>query len=184
MKAALAILLLFIASPLVAQEAAPQDAAKDLDKIEAELKAKPEEPELHAKKCQALFAAGKEQEAIDHGAVAMSKYIAAGNNQASIKLGSLKTKTHRVDVVFNMGKKERAKKREGIVRPYSFLQWTDEKTPKLVRTIDFELGCFGGEVATAAVGETTRQGHFNFGIVDPASDFATIKKKALEVLAD
>lgn len=172
--------LLLFASPLLAQEKSPAD----LEKIEADVKAKPDDPELHAKKCQALFAAGKEQEAIEHGAVAMKKFIAAGNNEASIKLGSIKTKTHRVDVVFNMGKRERATKRDGIVRPYSFLQFTDETTPKLVRTVDFELGYFGGKLATAAVGETTRQGHFNFGIVEPTSDYATIKKKALEALGD
>ena len=58
---------------------------------------------LHYKKCQALFAKGEEQEALDHAAVALAKFQAAGNNLAWMNLGSFTTKQHRIDVHYNMG---------------------------------------------------------------------------------
>ena len=175
----LTLLFAVLASPLLAADQPPPD----LDKIEAALKSAPDDPMLHYRKCQALFAKGKQQEAVDHAAVALAKFKAAGRNLAWMRLGSFTTKTHRVDVHYNMGPRERAEKKDGIVRPYSFRVWTKDTQPKLVRILDFELGCFDGKVMTAAVGETTSGAHANYGIVDPKSDFATIKKKVLEIIA-
>ena len=59
--------------------------------------------------------------------------------------------------------------------------WTTNSEPKLSRVLDFELGYLEGELISAAVGETTGQGHANFGVVDPKSDFAAIKKKVVEI---
>jgi hypothetical protein len=157
---------------------------RDLDDIEAALKSAPDDPMLHYRKCQALFATGKEQEALDHAAVALAKFKAAGNNLAWMGLGSFTTEKYRVDVHYNMGQRERAEKKDGIVRPYSFRVWTRDTDPKLVRILDFELGYFGGELLTAAVGEMTGTGHANFGIVDPKSEFAKIKKKVLEIIGE
>ena len=97
-------------------------------------------------------------------------------------LGSLTTNSYRIDVHYNMGKSKRAEKKDGIVRPYSFRVWTRGAEPSLVRILDFELAYFDGDLVSAAVGQTTSRGHANFGIVDPESDFATIKKKVLEII--
>lgn len=157
---------------------------RDLDDIEAALRSAPDDPMLHYRKCQALFAKGKEQEAVEHAAVALAKFRAAGNNLAWMRLGCFTTKKYRIDVHYNMGKTERAEKKDGIVRPYSFRVWTRDADPKLVRILDFELAYSDGELLTAAVGETTGTGHANFGIVDPTSEFATIKKKVLEIMGE
>jgi hypothetical protein len=174
----LLFLLLLVATPAGVQE----KPAEDLAKIEAELKAKPDDPVLHAKKCQALFAQGKEQEAVDHGTEAMAKFKAAKNKQASILLGEIKSKSKRIEVHFNMGPDERSDKPDGIVRPLRFKILKDGEKPTVSKVLDFELGYINGEALTAAVGITTDEGHGNYGILDPKSDFATIKKKVLEVV--
>ena len=130
-----AILYTLLVSPCLLAD----EPELDLKKIEAALKSKPDDPMLHYKKCQALFAKGEEQKAVDHAAVALAKFKAADNKLASMKLGSFATRSYRVDVHFNMGRKERAEKKDGIVRPYSFRVWTKDEKPELVRTIDFEL---------------------------------------------
>jgi len=178
MKLCALLLTLFISPTLLGDE-----PLRDLKKIEAALEQSPDDPMLHYRKCQALFADGKEQEAIDHGAVALSKFKLAKKDLAWIGLGSFKTKLYRVDVHYNMGPKERSEIKSGIVRPYSFRVWTLGDEPKLVQILDFELGYSDGKPITAAVGEMTRRGHANYGIVDPKSDYATVKKKILEVLA-
>ena len=178
MKTIFVVLAMLISSSVFAEE-----RPKDLKGIEAALKSSPDDPMLHYGKCQFLFKDGKEQEAIDHASVTMAKFILAKKELAWIRVGSIKTKEHRIDVHFNMGPKERVKPKDGIVRPYSFRVWTLGDEPDLVQVLDFEHGYSNGKVVTAAVGETTRRGHSNFGIVDPKSDFATVKKKVLEILA-
>jgi hypothetical protein len=173
------LLLAILALPLFAAD----EPLRDLDKIEAALKSSPDDPMLHYRKCQALFAKGKEQEAVDHAAVALAKFKAADSKLAWMGLGSITNGGYRIDVHYNMGASERAEKKDGIVRPYSFRVWTTNAEPKLVRILDFELAYFDGELISAAIGETTRERHANFGVVDPKSDFASIKKKVLEVIA-
>ena len=176
----LAVLLTALGTlPMFADDESPPD----LVKIEAALKSMPDDPMLHYRKCQALFAKGKEQEAIKHASVALEKFKAAHNDLAWMKLGSIKANKYKIDVHYNMGPKERAEKKDGIVLPYSFRVWTTDAEPKLVRTLDFELGYFGGERLTAAIGETKDGVHANFGIVDPDSDFSVVKKKVLEIVA-
>jgi hypothetical protein len=170
------LMLVLIVSPGVAQE------PPDLDKIEAELKKKPNDPMLNYRKAQALFAKGQEQEAIDQAAVALAKFKAAKNSLAWMLLGSIKEGNYKIDVHYNMGPKERADKKDGIVRPYSFRVWTTDAEPKLARVIDFEHAYFQGKLATAAVGEMQGRNHMNYGVLDPKSDFATVKKKVLEVV--
>lgn len=161
---------------------AADEPLRDLVKIEAALKAAPDDPILHYRKCQTLFAEGKEKEAVEHAAIALAKFKAAGNDLAWMKLGSFTTNGHNIDVHYNMGPKERAEKKDGIVRPYSFRVWSNGDEPKLVQILDFELAFFEGDLVSAAIGETTQEGHANFGIVDPKSDFATIKAKVLKII--
>jgi hypothetical protein len=179
MKTLAILLSAFLAFPLVAAE----EPRPDLDKIEAALKSTPDDPILHYRKCQALFANGKEQEAVNHASIALGKFKAAKNDLAWMKLGSIKAGKLRIDVHYNMGPSERAEKKDGIVRPYGFRVWTTDAEPKLVRTLDFELGYIDGELLTAAIGESRGRRHANLGILDPKSDFATVKKKILEVVA-
>jgi tetratricopeptide (TPR) repeat protein len=173
----LTLLVILLTPALLAAD----EALGDLEKIEAALRSAPDDLKLHYRKCRALFALGKEQEAIDHAAVALEKFKKAGNDLPWMLLGSLTTDAYRIDVHYNMGRQERAAKKDGIVRPYSFRVW-ELGEPKLVRILDFELAYIDGQLLSAAVGETTRAGHANFGIVDPKSDFATIKKKVLTIL--
>ncbi|MCX6906828.1 MAG: hypothetical protein NTY01_02170 [Verrucomicrobia bacterium] len=175
----LTLLLVAFTLPLLAVE----QPLRDLDKIEAALKSAPDDPMLHYRKCQALFAKGREQEAVDHAAVALAKFKAVNNDLAWMSLGFIRTEKFLVDVHYNMGPKERAEKKDGIVRPYSFRVWTPEPERKLVRILDFELAYLEGQVLTAAIGEMSQGRHLNFGIVDPKSDFASVKKKVLEIIA-
>lgn len=175
----LAILLAILATPMLLAE----EPLRDLKKIEAAIESSPDDPMLHYRKCLALFTAGKEQESITHAEVALAKFKLAENDLAWMRLGSFKTKNHRIDVHYNMGPKERSERRDGIVRPYSFRIWTLGDEPDLVQVLDFELAYSDGVVVTAAIGETTSSGHGNYGIVDPKSDFATIKKKVLDILS-
>ena len=99
---------------------------------------------LHYKKCRALFAIGKEQEAIDHAAVALSKFKGAKEELAWMLIGSIMTDDYKIDVHYNMGDRERADKKEGIVKPFSFRVWTKDDESKLVRILDFELAYFEG----------------------------------------
>jgi hypothetical protein len=159
-----------------------QDQPPDLDKIEAALKTKPEDPMLHYRKCQALFAKGMEQEAVDHAAVALAKFRVARNNLPWMLLGSFKTGQFKVDVHYNMGPGERNGIKDGILRPLSFRVWTSDAQPKLVRVLDFERAYLDNMVMSAAVGEMKGRNHSNYGTLDPKSDFATIKKKVIDVL--
>jgi hypothetical protein len=178
MKTLLALVALLAPSVLIAE-----DRPRDLKSIEAALKAAPDDPMLHYGKCRALFADGKEQEAINHAAITLGKFIQAKNDLAWLGIGSIKTERYRIDVHYNMGPKERAESKDGIVRPYSFRVWDAGDDPGLVHILDFELGYSEGKVVTAAIGEMTRQGHANYGVIDPKSDFATVKKKVLEILS-
>jgi hypothetical protein len=173
--------LLFLAISAFPLQAA-EYTEKSLAQIEAELKVSPEDPMLHYRKCQALFAQGKEDEAITHAAVAFEKFKAAKSRLAWMKIGTIKTEKHRIDVHYNMGEQERGGI-SSIVRPYSFRVWTTDAEPKLVRVIDFELGYSGGKVVTGAIGETTRDGtHINYGPADEKTTFATVKQKVLAIL--
>lgn len=176
----LTLLFAILALPLLAAD----EPLRDLDKIEAALKSTPDDPMLHYRKCQALFAKGKEQEAVDHAAIAFEKFKAAGSNLRWMGLGSIKTDKYMIEVHYNMGESERADKRDGIVRPISFRVWTTNAEPKLVRTLSFELAYLDGKVMTAAVGEMTMEGHANYGMFDPKSDFAAIKKRVLEIVKE
>jgi hypothetical protein len=173
------ILTLFALTAAIAE-----DPPRALDKIEAAIKASPDDPLLHHEKCRALFAKGEEQAAIDHAATAIAKFKAAKNDLKSMPIGTFKAGDRTVRVVVNMGRKEREAKKDGIVRPYSFHVLSDESKPKVVRTLDFEQGYFEGSLVTAAVGEMIDRSHANLGVVDPKSDFAAVKKRIVELLKE
>ena len=181
MKRFACVMLVCAASVAWAQEQEPKELSP-LEQAEAQIAATPDDPTPHYRKCQALFASGKQQEAVDYASTAMEKFIQAKDNLAWMGLGSIKTDKHRIDVHFNMGPKERAEKRDLIVKPYSFRVWTLDEEPSLVQILDFEIGYFGGEPMTAAIGEQKPGMHLNFGMLKTDADFAAVKTKVLAVL--
>ncbi len=82
------ILVLFLSVPILE---AQEEPLRDLDKIETALKASPDDPVLHYRKCQALFRNGKEQEAVDHANVALAKFIASKKDLSWMLPGYIKT---------------------------------------------------------------------------------------------
>ena len=153
-----------------------------LETIAAKIAANPEAPWLHYRKCQLLYMAGMEQAAVDYAAVAMEKFIAAGDDTPGMYLGAFNTDEHQIIVVYNMTPAERAKNKMWIVRPYSFVVRTLDDPPKFVKKIDWEFNYIGGRPVTAAVGEMVPTGHVNYGMLPVESDFATVKAKVLATL--
>jgi hypothetical protein len=182
MKLFISIMALCAASLVHARQEAPQNT-NELEKIEAQIKASPDNPNPYFKKCRALFAAGRQQESIDFAKVAMEKFIQAKYNTPWLLLGSIATDKFKIDVHYNMSPRERASQRDGIVRPYSFRVWTLDKSPELIKTLDFEIAYLDGEAMTAAIGEMQHGGrHVNYGMLETDADFATVKAKALSIL--
>ena len=185
MKKIVWIVAMLAAGIVCAQENQKKELTP-LEQAEAQIAAAPNDPKPHYRKCQALFAAGKQQEAIDYAKVAMEKFIKAKVDLAWMLLGSVKTDKYRIDVHYNMGPRERAKPAQlsGIVRPYSFRVWESGDGGKLVKKLDFEIGYFQGKPMTAAVGEMTADGsHSNYGALETNADFATVLAKVMSVLA-
>jgi len=154
-----------------------------LEQWEARIEAEPNDPMSYYRKCQVLFAAGRQQDAVDFAEKALAAFIRAENNLAWMLLGSIHTDKYRIDVHFNMGPRERAEKKDGIVRPYSFRVWSnDTDSPGLVRILDFELAYIGGTILTGAIGQMNGHVHANYGMVGVDADFAAVKAKVLSVL--
>lgn len=161
-----------------------EDAAKELAKIEAQLKKKPDDPMLNYRKAQFQMKLEKYDEGYASAQKAMEKFIKAGDDLAWLLLESVDLKTVAVDIHFNMGPKERNRPQMGIVRPLSFRIWTKgakgEKT-EIVEIIDFELGMMGGKPETAAFG-ITKDSHKNLGMLEPDTAYKDIRAKALELI--
>ena len=154
-----------------------------LENITAEIKASPDEPYWHFQKCRMLFAKGMEQEAIDYAAVVMEKIIASGDEQRKgFLVGTFPTEKHRIHVIYNTTRAERAEHKMWIVRPYSFHVWTRDDPPEFLKSIDWEFNYAGGVPITAAVGEMKGVNHVNYGVLPVESDFATVKAWVLRVL--
>jgi len=186
MKNIVCIVAMLAAGIACAQETQKKEPTP-LEQAEAQIAAAPNDPKPHYRKCQALFAAGKQQESIDYAKVAMEKFIKAKSDLAWMLLGSVKTDKYRIDVHYNMGPRERAKPKQltGIVRPYSFRVWELGDGGKLVKKLDFEIGYLDGEPITAAIGEMAAGGsHSNYGALETNADFATVLAKVMSVLGE
>ena len=169
-------------APIVFAQDTVLKPTKSLQEIEAEIKAAPDDPAPHVLKCKTLFAAGKQQESVDFANVAMGKYVKANDDSDRIILGTIMTDKYRIDVHVNMGMKERAKVKHGMIRPYSFHVWSLDTPASQIKTLDFEIMCIRGMPMTAAVGEMHAGIHSNYGTVDTDVDFATVKAKVLAIL--
>lgn len=161
-----------------------EDAAKELAKIESQLKKKPDDPLLNYRKAQFQMKLEKYEEGYASAQKAMEKFIKAGDDLAWLLLESVDLKNVAVDIHFNMGPKERSRPQMGIVRPLSFRIW--KKGPKGERTeileiIDFEIGMIDGKAETAALG-ITKDGHKNLGMLKPDMGYKDIRTQALELI--
>ena len=162
-----------------------QELKAVFDELDEKLKADPDSLDLHVLKCKALFASGREQEAIDFSKTARAKFIQAKNNLAWFIAGAIRTEHYRIDVHCNMGPQERANPAEVMIlmtRPYSFRVWTLGESPQLVKAVDFEICYMGGKPSTAAIGQTQGGLHTNYGMLETDADFATVKAAVLALL--
>ncbi len=133
-------------------------------------------------RAQQLMKDGKPDEGYKTAKRAMAQFIAEESKRQSMLLESIVLKDRRIDVHVNMGPAERKPPQDGIVRPLSFRVWSKGDRPRLLKTIDFEIGMFGGRSLTAALGVTTPSGHGNYGILPVDASYSKIKKKLLEVV--
>ena len=158
------------------------DPKDDLVEAEAQIAAAPDNPEAYQKKCQALFAAGMEQKAIDFAFTAMQKYIAAGDSQKGMVLGSFKTDKNLIYVVYNMSRRERMQR--GMTYPYGFHIYSLDDPPKFFRRLDWEVFYTpSGQPSSAAVGWMTPNAHVNNGGLPPDADYATVKALVLDAVS-
>ena len=172
------MMLMLSAALTLGAHADPKD---DLVEAEAQIAAAPDKPGPYQKKCQALFAAGMEQKAIDFAFTAMQKYIAAGDSQRGMVLGSFKTDSHLVYVVYNMGLRERA--RRGMTYPYSFHAYTLDDPPKFFRRLDWEIFFSpSGQPTSTAIGWMMPNAHVNNGDLPVDADYAAVKALILATL--
>jgi hypothetical protein len=152
-----------------AKEKKKNDA--ELAKLDAQIKKTPDDPAPHAKRAQLLMKLERWNDGYDSAQKSMQCSIKAGDNIASIALESIELPGNfRVDVLLNMGSRERKPPEMGIVRPVTFkvIQKADpamkESKDILLESIDFELGYIGGKADTAAFGITDGKVHKNLGM--------------------
>ena len=88
----------------------------------------------------------------------------------------------RVDVHFNMGRRERNPPKDGIVRPLSFRVWSKGKERALLAIIDFEIGMLDGKPQTAALGQEFASAHANFGMLPVDAKYELVRTKAIELI--
>ncbi len=162
-------------------EEAPPDPAKQLAEVDAKVEKQPDDPLLHSQRAQLLAKLTKYDDAYAAAQQAMGKFIQAKKELAWLLLDSFEAGGHKVTVHFNMGKEERQPPETGIVRPLSFRIYArDGKS--IVDTIDFEFGYFNGKRLTAAFGQTTAEGHANFGPVKSDLPYSKIRAAAIELI--
>jgi hypothetical protein len=165
-----------------AAAAAEKDPAALLAKTDAQIKKRPNAPDLHYRRAQLLSQLGKYDESFTAAQTVMGLCIKANNNLAWLLLESIDLGDHQVDVHFNMGPTERRRPDIGIVRPLSFRVWKKAPRPTLVDVVDFELACIGGKPSTAAFGKTTGGAHVNYGMSDPKLPYSKIREQAIELI--
>lgn len=136
------------------------------------------------RKAQALMRDGRKQEGYETAQAAMQKFVADGDDLAWMMLESVEVGDKRIDVHFNMGPKERDTALDGIVKPLSFRVWSTGDETRLLRTLDYENGRFGGQVITAAIGEQRGTVHGNLGMLEPSASYEEILQKVIEIVQD
>jgi len=170
---------LLIVSPCAYAE---EDAAQKLKELEAQIVKAPGEPMLLYRKAQCLMKLDKREKGYQAAKDAMALFVKTGKNLSWMMLEQIELKSVRVDVHFNMGPGERRPPEMGIIRPLSFRVWSKGEESDLLEIIDFEIGLWDGKPSTAALGQTTGDGHANFGILDTDSTYATIRERLVALV--
>ena len=175
----LAVVALFLLLPVYAED----DPARKLKQIEAQLGKTPKDPMLLYRKARCLMTLGQREKGYRTAKVAMACFAEKGNDLAWIILERIELGHIHVDVHFNMGPRERRPPETGIMRPLSFRIWAkgeeDEAMGRLLEVIDFEIGMSEGKPSTAALGQTTRRGHANFGMLDTDAAYTEIRQRLI-----
>jgi hypothetical protein len=134
------------------------------------------------RECRALFADGKTDEAIELGLRSIDLFVAAAPEAQTMTVAAWETEKYLVDVVINLGAKERKKPQSGIVRPYSFMVQTKAENPKFLYFLDFEHGYSDGEPHTAALGRMVGSGHINHGMFKTTAKFSEVEPVAMKLI--
>ena len=175
------VMLIPLAAPAETETKKP-DYAKQLKQVEAKVKKDRKNPMLYYRKAQYQCGLGKYDEGYKTAQVAMKRFIRAKENLAWMLLESIPVGDLRVDVHFNMGPKERARNKDGIVRPLSLRIWkADGKT--MIDQVDYELGYMNGKPMTAAFGKAMgNRGHALLEISKPGLKYSEIRKAAIKLI--
>lgn len=165
---------------------AADDAAQTLKDLESQIAQAPEDPMLLMRKAQALMTLERRDEGFAVAKEAMALFVKSRKSLAWMMLEKIDLGHVRVDVHFNMGPRERQPPESGIIRPLSFRIWTKPEEGRaagsLLEIIDFELGPDAGQPSTAALGQTTAQGHSNFGMLTTDSTYSQIRERVLALV--
>ncbi|MEK7468777.1 MAG: hypothetical protein AAB074_15485 [Planctomycetota bacterium] len=173
-------------------EAAAKEKKKndaELAKLDAQIKKTPDDPAPHTRRAQLLMKMERWNDGYDAAQKSMQCSIKAGDNLASIALESIELEGgFRVDVVFNMGSRERKPPEMGIVRPLTFrvIQKAEpamkESKDMLLESIDFELGYMGTKAETAAFGITDGREHKNLGMQKVDMSYGEIRTGLIDLV--
>jgi tetratricopeptide (TPR) repeat protein len=174
----LAMLFIFSAAAVLRAE---EDPSQKLAQLEAKIKEKPDDPMLYYRKAQCLMDLKKYDEGYDTAKQAMEKFVKAKRDLAWMMLENVDLGNVRVEVLFNMGPRERNPPDIGIVKPLSFRVWKKEGR-QLLGSIDFEIGYMQGKPGTAALGQEVGGSHGNFGMLKTDEPYHVIREKALETI--
>ncbi len=132
--------------------------------------------------CRKLFREGKQNEAIKLAIESIDIFVAPFPQLRWVDVGAIETGKYRVVIHVNTTEDERAKKKEYIVRPYTFCVFPKEPEAKLLYVIDYEHGYSEGVLQTAALGRYSGGSHHNYGMIDPKADFTTVRDAALALV--
>lgn len=183
------VLVLLCASTLApAEDAAAKEKKKneaELAKIDAELKKKPDDPQIHVRRAQCLVRLARYDDAHEEAARTVAAFVKAGDATAFFVMETVDLGNVFVEIRCNMGPKERKAPEMGIVRPFAFRILARDakgKPGEELEVINFELGYIGGSPETAAFGqERPGGGHSNFGLAKAADKYGAIRERGLEL---
>lgn len=133
-------------------------------------------------KCRTLFADGKTDEAMELALQSIDIFVAAAPEAETLTIAAWETEKYLVDVVINLGEKERKKPDMGISRPYSFLVQTKAEKPKFLYFLDFEHGYSGGKPHTAALGRMVDIVHINHGMFKTTAKYSEVEGAAMKLI--
>ena len=161
-------------------------AQKDHKSIEPMLlnarKLTPDSPLVDYRLAQYYARNAKYEDAIKMAESTKEKFSAKGDQPAWLMLESIDCAGVRIDVHYNCGPRELNPPEFGIVKPMSFRIWSTDKSHKLLEVIDFEKGMSQGKAVTAALGQATKRGHSNFGMLDVDAKYEDVRAKLIKLV--